>query len=172
MSLVEIGRLSVAALLTGVLIWASITDIKDRKIRNVTVLTALILFLPWAVLSTGHAVVADLEAGAVALLAGVAIYSAGWLGAGDAKLFAASSLFIGLHGLPGLAVLTALAGGALAMISLFSRPTRAMTMVAMRGKGDFGRGIPYGVAIAIAAALLVWGGLLHLTPPWAGAINS
>lgn len=172
MPFTEIGRLGVAVLLTGVLIWASITDIKDRKIRNVTVLTALVLFLPWAVMSTGHAVVSDLEAGVIALLAGVAFYSAGWMGAGDAKLFAAASLFIGLQDLVGLAVLTALAGGAMAAISLVSRPTRAMTMVAMRGKGDFGRGIPYGVAIAIAAAALVWGGLLHLTPPWAAAIKS
>ena len=172
MPFTEIGRLGVAVLLTGVLIWASITDIKDRKIRNVTVLTALVLFAPWAVMSTGHAVVSDIEAGVIALLAGVAIYAVGWMGAGDAKLFAAVSLFIGLQNLLGLAVLTALAGGALAAISLVSRPTRAMTMVAMRGKGDFGRGVPYGVAIAIAAAILVWGALLHLSAPWAGAIKA
>jgi hypothetical protein len=42
------------------------------------------------------------------------------------------------------------------------RPTRALTLINMKGKGDFGPGIPYGVAIAAAAAGLVWAGLLHL----------
>ena len=43
----------------------------------------------------------------------------------------------------------------IALISLVSRPTRAMVMLHMRGKGDFGRGIPYGVAIAIATICIV-----------------
>ena len=171
MPFVELGRLTVAILLTGVLSWASITDLANRKIRNLTVLTALALFVPWAAMSTGHAVILDLEAGAIALLAGVAIYAAGWMGAGDAKLFAAASLFLGLQDLLALTMLTALVGGAMAVISLVSRPTRAMTMMTMRGKGDFGRGIPYGVAISIATALLLWGALLHLSPPWAVPIK-
>jgi len=48
-----------------------------------------------------------------------------------------------------------LVGGVIALASLLSRPTRAMVMLHMRGKGDFGRGIPYGVAIAIATICVV-----------------
>jgi hypothetical protein len=38
-------------------------------------------------------------------------------------------------------------------------------MFTLRGEGDFGRGIPYGVAIAIAGVLVVWGALLNLRWP-------
>jgi hypothetical protein len=38
-------------------------------------------------------------------------------------------------------------------------------MLKMRGKGDFGSGIPYGVAIAVAAAALVWADLLKIPVP-------
>jgi hypothetical protein len=33
-------------------------------------------------------------------------------------------------------------------------------MAKLKGKGDFGPGVPYGVAIAAAAALVVWGAVL------------
>jgi prepilin peptidase CpaA len=163
----EIGRLVVAALLTLALMWASFTDIRDRKIRNVNVLVVMALFVPWAALGGLPAALSDLEAGVLALAVCVAIYAARMVGAGDAKLFAAVSLFFGLPGLPGLAMTTAMAGGALAAIMLASTPRRTMILITMRGKGgDPGRGVPYGVAIAAAGIVLVWNGLLHTGLPW------
>jgi prepilin peptidase CpaA len=54
-------------------------------------------------------------------------------------------------------VLVALTGGVIALASLLARPVRAAVMFHMRGKGDFGRGVPYGVAIAIATmVIIVW----------------
>jgi hypothetical protein len=41
-----------------------------------------------------------------------------------------------------------------------------MVLVAMRGKGAAGRGVPYGVAIALAGTVLLWNGLLHAQLPW------
>jgi hypothetical protein len=38
-------------------------------------------------------------------------------------------------------------------------------MFTLRGKGDFGDGIAYGVAIAIGGAVVVWGALLGLLHP-------
>jgi prepilin peptidase CpaA len=162
----EIGRLVVAALLTLALMWASFTDIRDRKIRNVNVLVVMALFVPWAVLGGLAAALSDLEAGVLALAVCVAIYAARMVGAGDAKLFAAVSLFFGLPGLPGLAMTTAMAGGALAAGILLANPRRTMVMISLQGKGDPGRGVPYGVAIAAAAIVLVWNGLLHAGLPW------
>jgi prepilin peptidase CpaA len=72
------------------------------------------------------------------------------LGAGDSKLLTVVTLFVGWAQFPRFLVLVALAGGAIAAVSLVLRPTRALVMFQMRGKGDYGRGIPYGVAIAIA----------------------
>jgi prepilin peptidase CpaA len=170
MPLTDVGRLAVAALLTVALAWASFTDIRDRKIRNVNVLVVMALFVPWAVLGGFSAAISDLEAGALALAVCVAMYMARLVGAGDAKLFAAVSLFVGLPGLMGLAITTAMAGGALAALILASNPRRTMVMISMQGKGDPGRGVPYGVAIAAAGVILVWSGLLHASLPWVAAL--
>jgi len=168
MTIVEIGRLMVAAMLTGVLAWASLTDIKERKIRNSAVLAVLALFIPWAFLiGSGHEVLLAVGAGLLALVLGFAIFSAGWMGAGDAKLFAATALFAGWRHFFDLTILITIAGGLIALFSLISRPKQALAMVANGGKGDAGRGIPYGVAIAVGSAILMWSALLHMASPFA-----
>jgi prepilin peptidase CpaA len=86
------------------------------------------------------------------------------IGAGDCKLFAATALFAGMAGLGLFTLATAFAGGAIALVSILTRPTRGLVMLQLRGKGDFGRGIPYGVAIAVGGAAVVWAPLLGLHP--------
>jgi prepilin peptidase CpaA len=168
MLLAEAGRWAIAGLLTAALAWASISDIRVRKIPNWTVLSVLVLFLPWAVMSTAPWVLWALAAGAIALVVSIALYAVGVVGAGDSKLFAAVALFVGMGHLAQLAIITALVGGVIAAISLLTRPRRALVMLNMRGKGDFGRGVPYGVAIAVAGAAIVWISLLG--PPMATSI--
>ncbi|MGH7023759.1 MAG: A24 family peptidase [Caulobacteraceae bacterium] len=165
MSLPELVRWGVAGLLTLVLAFAAVTDIRLRRIPNWTVLATLALFVLWAFV---HPIPWDLwalAAGVIAFAVTFGLYAAGLLGAGDSKLFAAVALFAGLGQLALLALATALAGGVLALISLGSRPTRAMVMFKLRGKGEYGRGVPYGVAIALGAALVVWAGVLKLHVP-------
>ena len=160
MPFAELARWGVAALLTAILAVAAVNDIRERKIPNWTVLAALVLFIPWAVV---HPLSWDgwaLAAGLIAFGVSFGLYSAGLIGAGDSKLFTATALFAGLGHLPLLALATALVGGVIAVISLVARPTRALVMVKLRGKGDFGAGVPYGVAIAAGAAVVLWGGLL------------
>jgi prepilin peptidase CpaA len=168
MSLIEVGRWSVAAVLIAPLVWAAVTDIRIRKIPNQCVLAVLVLFLPWAMLSDLPWVLWALAGGAIALAVSFGLYAVGMIGAGDSKLFAALALFVGLGHLTVFAIGTALAGGAIALASVLSRPQRALVMVTMRGKGDFGRGIPYGVAIALSAAVVVWASLLKLPLPMGG----
>jgi prepilin peptidase CpaA len=165
----EFGSWAVLIALTAVLGWASISDIRTRRIPNWTVLATLGLFLPWAFLHWGAWVGWALAAGAIALTIGVALYAMGVTGAGDAKLFAAVALFAGLGHLLALGVATALAGGLIAALSLASRPRRALTMFTLRGKGDFGRGIPYGVAIAVGGMLVVWNAMLALPVSGSGS---
>ena len=145
-----------------VLTIAAVTDVRDRRIPNWAVLACLGLFVGWAVVHPLSWDLWALGAGAIAFAASFGLYSAGLVGAGDSKLFAAVALFTGMGGLAMLAVTTALVGGVVAISGLVLRPTRALTMISMKGKGDFGPGVPYGVAIAAAAAALVWAGLLHL----------
>jgi prepilin peptidase CpaA len=169
MSPIEWGRWLIAIVLTGILAWAAVTDIRERKIPNSAVIAVLGLSLPWLatylMLGSFVWVLWAIAGGVIAFVVSFILYAAGVIGAGDSKLFAAVALFTGLANLPMLTVATALAGGAMAAVSFASRPSRAMTMITLRGKGDFGRGIPYGVAIAIGAALVVWSVLLKLPLP-------
>lgn len=168
----ELGRLVVAALLTGVLAWASFTDIRDRRIRNVTVLAVLGLFGPWALMMhSGLDVLLALGAGVVALAVGIALYAVGWMGAGDAKLIGAAALFVGWHHLIELMVMTTLVGGLIALFSLISQPKRTWAMITRRDTGQSSRGVPYGVAIAAATLILTWSSLLHMALPLTGAVK-
>jgi prepilin peptidase CpaA len=164
----EFGDWAVVVALTAVLAWAAISDMRTRRIPNWTVVAALTLFLPWALLHWDSSAAWDLVAGAVALAIGVTLYGFRITGAGDAKLFAAVALFAGLGQLLAFGVATALAGGVIALVSLATRPRRALVMITLRGQGDFGPGIPYGVAIALGGAAVIWSGILNLPIPLSG----
>lgn len=164
MSPTEIGLSLVAAALTGALAWAAISDVLTRKIPNPAVLIVLALFIPWLAMTGLAALVGALLAAAIAFVVSFALWNLKIVGAGDSKLFASVALFAGLGHLAQLAAGTALVGGLIALVIMVTRPRRALVMITMRGKGDFGDGIPYGVAIAAAGAAVVWVGLY--APHW------
>jgi len=151
----EILRWSVVLLLSILLLVVSVSDIRDRRIPNWTVLAVATLFVPWIFVGGQVSVVSSLEAALIAFVVSCGLYAFRVVGAGDSKLLTVTALFAGLPGLPKFLVLVALAGGAIAVVSLLARPARAAVMFHMRGKGDFGRGVPYGVAIAIATMTIV-----------------
>jgi prepilin peptidase CpaA len=171
MPILEVARYVIAAGFSIVLLWAATTDIISRIIPNRAVLALLGLFLLWTLAGKGVSLGPDLLAGAIALAVGYLFYAFKVMGGGDAKLFAATALFTSLGYLPALALMTVLAGGVIAAVSLATKPRRAVAMLTLRGKGDFGRGVPYGVAIAIAGIYVLWGALFgNLLPyslPWA-----
>jgi len=91
-----------------------------------------------------------------ALIAGMGMFAANWIGGGDAKLFAAAGLWMGWQALFPFLLITALAGGALALMLLAMRSVWLRRYV-HAGPGWMGRlatpgeNAPYGVAIAIGA---------------------
>jgi prepilin peptidase CpaA len=94
-----------------------------------------------------------------ALAVGVALFAAGVIGGGDAKLFAAISLYVGAAGFAPYVFAVTLAGGVLAFLLLTVRGLASFGVV-VRPPNSFkhlamsGAGIPYGIAIA-AGGLLV-----------------
>jgi prepilin peptidase CpaA len=166
---IDLARWAIAAALSLILAWAAASDVRARIIPNKAVLAVVALLVPWALAHWGVWIWLALLAGVIGLAVGIALYAMGVVGAGDAKLFAAVSLFVGLDRLPALAVATALIGGLVAIASLLARPRRALVMIAMQGKGDFGPGIPYGLAIAGGGFIVVWAGVLRLALPVVGA---
>jgi prepilin peptidase CpaA len=153
-AVVEAARWLILLLFVATLAIASISDIRERRIPNWTVLVIAALFVPWAFLVAGS-VVSALGAALMAFSVSFPLYFFRVVGAGDSKLLTVVALFVGLTQFLKFLVLVALAGGVIAAASLITRPTRALVMLQMRGKGNFGRGIPYGVAIAIAGAYVV-----------------
>jgi prepilin peptidase CpaA len=93
-----------------------------------------------------------LLAGFIGLIAGFALFSFGYIGGGDAKLFACVSLWLGFHDLPLYALAAAVLGGGLtlALISLrhFPLPETLARKNWLARLHDAKSGIPYGVALA------------------------
>jgi prepilin peptidase CpaA len=113
-------------------------------------LAALTLGLPWPALAL------NLGVGAAALVVGMGMFAAGWIGGGDAKLFAAAALWIGWPAAIGYLAVIGVAGGALAVGLLGLRSAWVRPFVPA-GPGWFarlaepGENVPYGVAIAVGA---------------------
>jgi len=163
----DIVRFAVAAIATCVLIWAAVSDVRTRRIPNASVLALLGLFVAWTLADGGVTLASALEAGGLALAVSGGLYLFKILGAGDSKLFTVCALFAGMAYLPYLALATSLAGGVIALASLASRPRRALVMLTMRGKGHWGGGVPYGLAVAAGAAIVIWAPLTGALDPFA-----
>jgi prepilin peptidase CpaA len=94
--------------------------------------------------------------GMATLVAGMAMFAVGWIGGGDAKLFAAAGLWMGLGALLPYLLVTALAGGALAVMllglrSVWLRPLTAHGPGWISRLATPGENVPYGIAIAFGA---------------------
>jgi prepilin peptidase CpaA len=137
---------------------AALRDATSYTIPNWLSL-ALIAGFPLAAVAVGlplSIIGLNLGAGAVALVLGMAMFALGWIGGGDAKLFAAAALWLGLE--PSLTYLavTGIAGGALAVGLLGLRSGYVRPFV-LSGPAWFarlaepGENVPYGVAIAVGA---------------------
>ena len=98
-------------------------------------------------------------AGASGLAIGLALFAFGLIGGGDAKLFAAVCLWLGFSDLLEYAVVTSLIGGGLALMLISVRKLPIPAMLAGQGwvarLHDAKAGIPYGVALASAALVVL-----------------
>lgn len=100
-----------------------------------------------------------LAAAALVLAVAFAFFAFGWIGGGDAKLAAATALWVGFPLLVHYLVYAALLGGALTLLILTARrwplPVPLMNVPWVGRLHDGKAGIPYGIALA-AAGLLVY----------------
>jgi len=91
--------------------------------------------------------------GAAMLLFTFAMFSFGWIGGGDAKLAAATALWLGWTPLADYGLVSALTGGALTLVILMAR--RVALPQALASQAWIARlhnaksGIPYGIALAL-----------------------
>lgn len=132
-------------------------DIASYTIPNrlsLALCAAFALFALTAGLS-GGALGLHLAAGCVGLAAGFGMFAAGWIGGGDAKLFAATALWFGFHDLLAYTLTAAVLGGVLTLVLLMAR--QVPLPAGLNAQGWIARlhdprsGIPYGTALAAGA---------------------
>jgi prepilin peptidase CpaA len=99
-----------------------------------------------------------LSCAAAVLAAMFALFTLGWIGGGDAKLAAATSLWFGWGMMFDYGATAALYGGALTLLILFARgfvlPTWLSRHEWIARLHDRKTGVPYGVALAAAGLML------------------
>ncbi|WP_081094913.1 MULTISPECIES: prepilin peptidase [Vibrio] len=123
-------------------VYVSFVDFICRRIHNYTLLILLLLqsfFSPLDIQITTFLLV---------LGVGLILYALISIGAGDIKYAAVLSLSIPLHDLPWAYILTAFAGGFLAVIYLIGQKLISNT-------SSNKEGIPYGIAISVGFYLVI-----------------
>lgn len=140
---------------------AAVTDLLTMTVPNRLALALAGLFVAVAPLvGLGVQDIALHVAGGFAAYAlAFALFSLGLVGGGDAKLFAASCLWLGPQAILSYALYAALIGGALTLLLLFWRGLPLPMMLASQGwlvrLHSPKEGVPYGIALA-ASGLLVY----------------
>jgi len=132
---------------------AAISDVRKLTIPNSYCL-GIVLCYPFFVLAPAQPV--DWMGGLLVcgglLVVGFVLFTTGRVGGGDAKLLAATSLWAGPGLLPEFILLTALAGGGIALVLYvrhrWARSPSLATLAATEAAPDFAQQpMPYGVAI-------------------------
>jgi len=156
-----------AGIYCALLLTAALTDIIWRRIPNWIVIALLGLYFLTLALGVAPSTWSSaLGAAAIVLVATYILFHLGVFGAGDAKLFSAVALFTGLGNLAEFALMTVLIGGLMALGVLVLYPKRVMRGLTAAGRAkNTGRGVPYGVAIALGG---IAAGALSLNPAAAG----
>ena len=151
-------HLLLAAVFPALVIVAALKDLTSFTIPNWISLALLAVFVPAAL--TGHmpwsSIGLHFAVFAATLVAGMVMFALGWIGGGDAKLFAVSGLWIGVGGFLPFLLVTALAGGLLAVLLVTLRhdfvrahiPAGPAWVERLRQPKS---AAPYGVAIAIGS---------------------
>lgn len=144
-------------LFAGAMAWAAVSDLLTMTIPNRISIGLVALFL-LAAPAAGMPLSAfgmHWAVGLATLAVTFILFSLGVFGGGDAKLIAAAALWMGPAGILEFVFLTAVYGGALALLFLLLRrlpvPAAAARVPWTARLLEPAGGIPYGIAIAAAA---------------------
>lgn len=155
------AELLVLVVLPVLLALAAGWDIASFTIPNFLQL-ALIAAFGVFVVATGMApatIGGHLLAGFVGLAAGFTLFALGYIGGGDAKLFAGIVLWLGFANLLDYAMIASIMGGALTLAILGLRrvplPAMCTRQAWILRLHDAKGGIPYGVALAAGAFFIL-----------------
>ena len=153
--------LNIAVLLffPGLMAYAAASDLLTMRISNRIILALIVGFVVLALVIQMplQQFGMHLAAAAIVLVVAFACFSFGWIGGGDAKLAAVTTLWLGLSlSLPYL-INAAIFGGALTLAILMLRhyalPAQLAGIDWIARLHDKSSGVPYGIALAAAGLL-------------------
>ena len=155
--ILDIARLM---LFPALMAFAAASDLLTMTISNRVSLALVAGFLALALLGGMglHDFAMHLGAGAAVLVTAFACFAMGWVGGGDAKMAAGVALWFGFAHLLDYLVYASLLGGALTRLLLYMRqwplPALLTGQAWLLRLHDKQTGIPYGIALAIAALMV------------------
>jgi prepilin peptidase CpaA len=156
-----IAELLILAVFPALLMAAACWDVASFTIPNWIQLAMLGIFavLVFALHMTPSVFGAHLLAGFIGLVAGFTLFALGYVGGGDAKLFACTTLALGLGDLTSYAVVASLFGGVLTLFLIAMRKVPVPRAFAAQDwimrLHDDKAGIPYGVALALGGLVVL-----------------
>lgn len=151
--LLDALRLVVLAIAAGALVAAALHDIRSYEIPNRFPAAIAIGFIAISFGGKLHEALSGFAIGGIVFVIGVVLFARRWLGGGDVKLLAAVALWVPATLIAAFALVTSLAGAALAIFMLtplrrlLPSPPAALTPT-VGTAGAMRQPMPFGVAIA------------------------
>jgi prepilin peptidase CpaA len=140
--------------------FAALSDLFTMTISNRISIALVAVFVPfaWLIGLSGQDILIHLACGFGVLVLTFGMFAFGWIGGGDAKLAAATSVWIGWQHLGDYGLYATFLGGVLTLLILALRklpvPGFALRYTWVARLHDHRTGIPYGIALAIAGLLI------------------
>lgn len=148
-------------LFPALMAFAASSDLLTMTISNRVsiILIAGFFALAWVIGMSPSVMLTHIGAGAVVLVVAFVFFAQGWIGGGDAKLAAATALWLGFDHLLAYLIYASLFGGLLTFVLLQVRTMPLPSLLTGQPWAERlhrkDSGVPYGIALA-AAALAVY----------------
>ena len=142
------------------MVFAASSDLLTMRISNLLVLMLVVGFFIVALIvqMPVDVIISQLTCAAVVLLVTFAFFALGWIGGGDAKFAAATTLWLGVGLLLPYIIYSGLLGGALTLALLGLRnlplPASLQRIKWIDRLHDKKTGVPYGIALAVGGLLV------------------
>jgi prepilin peptidase CpaA len=140
--------------------YAASSDLLTMKIANWLIAALIVSYFALAMIAgvSWNEIGMNAAAGVLVLVFSFAFFVFGWIGGGDAKLVAATAMWVGFPLLLPYVVYAALLGGGLTLIIIAMRryplPAGLSSVKWIDRLHDNKSGVPYGIALAIAGLLV------------------
>ncbi|MGQ0446570.1 MAG: A24 family peptidase [Beijerinckiaceae bacterium] len=144
----------------ALMVFAAVSDLLTMTISNRISIALAVLFIAMAFACGLPAtqILRHLACGAAMLVFAFGLFAMGWIGGGDAKLAAATAIWLGFDHLGDYALSASLIGGVLTLSIIMLRkwplPGALLARQWATRLHEPGTGIPYGIALATAGLML------------------